>query len=231
MPRLTALRSTSSLCLSICFLWMFRWVLSKSFSLLTSASYRLNYFTISWTFSSSYCSLLSCLIIFLLVYWKSCTNSCSFSYRKAWLSINSFVFTCVSSNFRLCWAIWRHSWCTALLPLLKTVSSFFTVCISVLSWAFCAVRKSLSCVVFFIYFSIWFISYLILYSTGFSSASGDLLRLLFCRFFDMFNDLLTRGFFDFGLEAGFGDILRLAPLKKLPMIGLVFMLEGEETID
>ena len=47
----------------------------------------------------------------------------------------------------------------------------------------------------------------------------------------MFNDLLTRGFFDFGLEVGFGDILRLAPLKKLPMIGLVFMLEGEETID
>ena len=47
----------------------------------------------------------------------------------------------------------------------------------------------------------------------------------------MFNDLLTRGFFDLGLEAGFGDILRLAPLKKLPMIGLVFMLEGEETID
>ena len=101
--------STSSLCLSIYFLCIYKWLLITSFSLLTSASCLFSYFTISLILSYYTCSFFICLSRRWFVYWRSWNNSCSYSIFATWLSISSFVLVWVSWNIWFYSAIFLHS--------------------------------------------------------------------------------------------------------------------------
>ena len=152
------------------------WALVASASFLTAASSLLIAWTISRTALEASFSCASCLASALFVYSNSSIIIWSSAQWRTWLSINSDVFRCVSSNFTLCSAILRHSLWTASLPFFRITTSFEHAVRPTRSTAFCESKKSFSFPYSLASLLITFISRFHWPSTGFSYPIGEMLR-------------------------------------------------------